>query len=63
MNLLKAFLVSTNSPWVAGTFITDKAEDFEEWASVILNEGPWEVGDWNGQQVGVEIAINIVDSV
>lgn len=59
----KSFFVAWVPPAKVATFVADESQNFKKRCSIVFNERPWEVGDWNREQVGVEVSIDIVDGV
>ena len=62
-DLGEALLVAGEPPVERGAFVADESEDLEDGSPVVLDEGAGEVGDGDGQQVGVEVAVDVVDCV
>ena len=62
-HLLQSLLIAAQPPRVTGALVADEAQDFEQRRAVVLDEGAGEVGDGDGEEVGVEVAVDVVDGV
>lgn len=62
-HLHQALLIATQPPRVIGALVADKTQDFEQRCPVILNKRAREVSDRDGEQVGVEVSVDVIYGV
>ena len=62
-DLGEPLLVAREPPVEGGALVADEGEDLKDGGSVVLDEGAGEVGDRDGQQVRVEVAVDVVYGV